>query len=521
MKSLSISGYTFSTTSVPTSPALRVESGTGTYYVNLTTGQRPEALSDQKVFTISTTNYSFLRPFVTSNSLMGYSGVSNNSTLTTGYSGVSNNSTVTTGYAGVSNNSTVTTMYIGFSNNSTITTMYIGVSNNSTITTGYSGVSNNSTVTTGYSGVSITSSVDSKWYSIFSVGSYKQSGISTYTYDERFISKAVFGYTNTKETRINPDIECYKPQYATYSTSYTSFVNIPDGYGSMQFNNKGYGGNTYLVGTNVGHTYSTSPEVYHGGPIGYFSGDFEIRSYASGVIFYTIRYKMTHTYSAVMALGWVYKGGTMPLRSSGYRPYTPWAMSTETVGTISFWEKNNQTFTVDNRTYSLRPIEVFGLTDSGRIISSSTAVGNLSNTTALTRTTTRYSSSVAVGNLSNVTNLTRTTTRFSSSVAVGNLSSTTALTNTTKRLVSCVYSENLSSTTALTRTATRYSSSVAVGNLSSATALTNTATRYSSSTAKGYLSSITNLTRTATRYSSSVAVGNLSNTTEVRTITRL
>lgn len=140
MKSLSISGYTFSTTSVPTSPALRVESGTGTYYVNLTTGQRPEALSDQKVFTISTTNYSFLRPFVTSNSLMGYSGVSNNSTLTTGYSGVSNNSTVTTGYAGVSNNSTKTTMYVGYSNNSTITTGYFGISSRSS-TYGYSGYS--------------------------------------------------------------------------------------------------------------------------------------------------------------------------------------------------------------------------------------------------------------------------------------------------------------------------------------------------------------------------------------------
>ena len=165
MKSLSISGYTFSTTSVPTSPALRVESGTGTYYVNLTTGQRPEALSDQKVFTISTTNYSFLRPLVTSNSLMGYSGISNNSTLTTGYSGVSNNSTVTTGYAGVSNNSTKTTMYVGYSNNSTITTGYAGVSSRSS-TYGYSGYSSfasNITTTVKHTVTTLNVSIDT-WF---------------------------------------------------------------------------------------------------------------------------------------------------------------------------------------------------------------------------------------------------------------------------------------------------------------------------------------------------------------------
>ena len=45
MASINISGYTFSTTSVPTTPSLKVESGTGTYYVNLTTSQRPAALS--------------------------------------------------------------------------------------------------------------------------------------------------------------------------------------------------------------------------------------------------------------------------------------------------------------------------------------------------------------------------------------------------------------------------------------------------------------------------------------------
>ena len=133
MASINISGYTFSTTSVPTSPAMKVKSGTGTYYVNLTTGQRPEALSDQKVFTVSTTNYSFLRPFVTSNSLTGYSGVSNNSTITTGYSGVSNNSTVTTGYAGVSSRSS-TYGYSGYSSFERLTTTKTNTSTTLSVT---------------------------------------------------------------------------------------------------------------------------------------------------------------------------------------------------------------------------------------------------------------------------------------------------------------------------------------------------------------------------------------------------
>ena len=418
MASINISGYTFSTTSVPTTPALKVESGTGTYYVNLTTGQRPAALSYQKVFTISTTNYSFLRAFVTSNSLTGYSGVSNNSTLTTGYSGVSNNSTVTTGYAGVSNNSTVTT---------------------------------------GYSGVSKTHSVDSITRQVFMMSP----GVSTYSYDTRFISDVVYEYTDTTKKLIDPDIEYRKDIYAPYFTSYTSFVYIPDGYNTMQFLNNGFGGYNYVIGTNAGHTYSTSPGAFHAGPIGAFSGDFHIYDYIPRNIFYTIRYNLTDANPTVMALGWVYTGGTISLRSSGYRPFTPYAGFTYGEGKINVYARSGASSGFSNCYYagntSLHTITITssGLIVSGTLNSSSTAVGNLSNTTALTNTATRYSSSVAVGNLSNTT------------------------------------------------------------------ALTNTATRYSSSTAKAYLSSITNLTVTATRYSSSTTVGNLSSTTELRTITRL
>lgn len=404
-KSLNISGYTFSTTSVPTSPALKVESGTGTYYVNLTTSQRPEALSDQKVFTISTTNYSFLRPFVTSNSLTGYSGISNNSTLTTGYSGVSNNSTKTTGYAGVSNNSTVTT---------------------------------------GYSGVSKTSSVDNRTLQVFRMAPWA----STYSYNTEFIAYAVYKFTNTTYELIDPDIEHYN-EGVTYTTSYSSYIRIPDGYYSMQFRNNGYGGYSYTVGTNVGYSYRTSPEAVHGGPIGAFSGHFQVLDYQPGYIFYSIYYKLTNTNSARMALGWAYKGGIITLKSSGYRPYTPYAGKTETVGTINvIAQYTGGLSTFSNGTTILINTNSSFIV-SGTFNSSSTAKGNLSSATALTKTATRYSSSVAVGNLSNTTALTNTATRYSSSTAKAYLSSITNL----------------------TKTATRYSSSVAVGNLSSTTEL--------------------------------------------------
>lgn len=377
MASIKISGYTFSTTSVPTTPALKVESGTGTYYVNLTTGQRPEALSDQKVFTISTTNYSFLRPFVTSNSLMGYSGVSNNSTITTGYSGVSNNSTVTTGYAGVTR----------------------------------------------------TSSVDNRPLQVFRMLLNE----STYSYDNRFISTAVFKHYNSDNTLISLDTTYYNSNRTTYTMSYASVIYIPDDYNIMSFRNVNeYDDDRYPIVNTPGHTYYTSPKDYHGIPRGAFSGDFQIYDYIPRNIFYTIHYKMKHTSSAAVALGWVYSGSTMPLRSSGYRPYTPSAGHTYTVGEINVYARTGGLITFQNGTYigDIRydiNITSSGLTVSGTLNSSSTAVGNLSNTTALTNTATRYSSSTTKGYLSSITNLTKTATRYSSSGAVGNLSSTTEL----------------------------------------------------------------------------------------------
>ena len=199
-------------------------------------------------------------------------------------------------------------------------------------------------------------------------------------------------------------------------------------------------GKEFTVNTTSGHTYYTFQQTTYVGPMGGCSVDFHIYDYIPRNIFYTVHYKITNKgWSAAMALGWVYTGGTIPLRSSGYRPHTPWAKLTETVGTISFWANTDvlswykrSMFTVNNSTEYLQSIGTSGLIVSTTLNSSSTAVGNLSNTTALTNTATRYSSSTAKAYLSSITDLTNTATRYSSSVAVGNLSSTTELRTITR-----------------------------------------------------------------------------------------
>ncbi len=436
MASINISGYTFSTTSVPTTPALKVESGTGTYYVNLTTGQRPEALSYQKVFTVSTTNYSFLRPFVTSNSFMGYSGVSNNSTITTGYSGVSNNSTVTTGYAGVSNNSTVTTGYSGISNNSTITTGYSGISNNSTITTMYVGFSNNSTITTRYFGISSRSST------------YGYSGYSSFASDVT---------TTVKHTVTTLSVSMYTSSlgYYVYAATFSPIAPVQVTYHYVQ-------GATSIATSSI-----SKGKVWvfgYGGKVGQPHALFSINN-------------ITKPYKVYLT-----------------KNYTGTTGLTEGVNKIT--KKNTTVSTTTDRSGVL--LSQVPLTRSSSYSTTSAAVGNLSSATALTNTTTRYVSCVYSENLSSATALTNTTTRYSSSVYVGNLSNTTGLTNTATRYSSSVAVGNLSYTTALTNTATRYSSSTEKAYLSSITDLTRSTTRYSSSVAVGNLSSTTEI-RTITR----------------------
>lgn len=71
---LVIDNYSFTTTSVPTSPSMQVVSGSSTYYVNVTDAPRPEHLSDQKIFVYTDSSYSFLRPFVTEYITTGFLG---------------------------------------------------------------------------------------------------------------------------------------------------------------------------------------------------------------------------------------------------------------------------------------------------------------------------------------------------------------------------------------------------------------------------------------------------------------
>lgn len=109
MGAVNISGYTFSTCSTYESPALRIADTHSTVTIQLTTRPRPDDLYTQKVFTISNSEHSYLRPLVTSNSVEYYEGsVSRQST--SGYSGVSSSSksTATSTYINASASYTCT-----------------------------------------------------------------------------------------------------------------------------------------------------------------------------------------------------------------------------------------------------------------------------------------------------------------------------------------------------------------------------------------------------------------------------
>ena len=94
MGAVNISGYTFSTCSTYESPALRIADTHSTVTIQLTTRPRPDDLYTQKVFTISNSDYPYLRPMVTSDSLVRYEGYIS-SQSTSGYSGISSISTKT------------------------------------------------------------------------------------------------------------------------------------------------------------------------------------------------------------------------------------------------------------------------------------------------------------------------------------------------------------------------------------------------------------------------------------------
>lgn len=88
-----IDSYSFTTTSVPSSPAMQIVSNGSTYYVDLTTSSRPEFASTFKIFVYTDSDHPYLRPFVTYNSLMGYIGSSSSSTQGQSYDSCYGNTT--------------------------------------------------------------------------------------------------------------------------------------------------------------------------------------------------------------------------------------------------------------------------------------------------------------------------------------------------------------------------------------------------------------------------------------------
>lgn len=75
---LVIDNYTYSTTSVPTTPSLQIVSESSSYYVELTTDPRPVEYSTQKIFTLATIGYPYLRPYVTYTVDAGFKGLTSN-----------------------------------------------------------------------------------------------------------------------------------------------------------------------------------------------------------------------------------------------------------------------------------------------------------------------------------------------------------------------------------------------------------------------------------------------------------
>lgn len=75
---LVIDNYTYSTTSVPTTPSLQIVSESSSYYVELTTDPRPVEYSTQKIFTLATIGYPYLRPYVTYTVDAGFKGLTFN-----------------------------------------------------------------------------------------------------------------------------------------------------------------------------------------------------------------------------------------------------------------------------------------------------------------------------------------------------------------------------------------------------------------------------------------------------------
>ena len=75
---LVIDNYTYSTTSVPTTPSLQIVSESSSYYVELTTDPRPVEYSTQKIFTLATIGYPYLRPYVTYTVDAGFQGLTSN-----------------------------------------------------------------------------------------------------------------------------------------------------------------------------------------------------------------------------------------------------------------------------------------------------------------------------------------------------------------------------------------------------------------------------------------------------------
>ena len=148
MGAVNISGYTFSTCSTYESPAMRIADTHSTVTIQLTTRPRPDDLYTQKVFTISNSDYSYLRPMVTSDSLVRYEGyVSSQST--SGYSGSTSVTSTTATSALVSASLQASVTYSAsktYNSSKSSTSGYTGVSSSRYDYTGSGAINSRTTI---------------------------------------------------------------------------------------------------------------------------------------------------------------------------------------------------------------------------------------------------------------------------------------------------------------------------------------------------------------------------------------
>ena len=333
-----------------------------------------------------------------------------------------------------------------------------------TSTTGYSGVSSRGS-TSGYSGTSTKASTSGYNGSL--------SKASTSGYNGSLSKASTSGYKGSLSKASTSGYSGKRWSAYTSATSYSGYTQIDTQTG--QFFTK-YGGGTY----------------YAAGGWGRVNGNVTRGDAYNATNHTTAQETLINAYNVKSYLMTNSKTTTLWYVSPSYNNGSKWAQ-------ISNWVRRTSGYT----TWSYAAPVYYSANRTSAC--TSTAVGALSSTTALTRSSAYSTTSTAVGNMSSTTARTKVSYYSTTSTAVGNMSSTGARTRASNYATSSTAVGNMSSTTALTRSSAYNATATGVGNMSSTTALTSSGTSVSqyltSATSVGSVTTVIN--KTSSRASTS------------------